>query len=31
MSTVRLAQDGALGVVTLDSPPLNLIGETLGR
>jgi hypothetical protein len=29
MSTVRFAEDGALGVVTLDSPPLNLIGEAL--
>jgi len=29
MSTVRFAEDGALGVVTLDGPPLNLIGETL--
>ena len=29
MSTVRFAQDGGLGVLTLDSPPLNLIGETL--
>lgn len=29
MSTVRFAQDGALGVVTLDSPPLNLIGEAV--
>jgi enoyl-CoA hydratase/carnithine racemase len=27
--TVRFAQDGALGTVTLDSPPLNLIGEKL--
>lgn len=27
--TVRFAQDGALGTVTLDSPPLNLIGEEL--
>src|SRR2546421_3766363 len=29
MSTVRFAEDGALGVVTLDSPPLNLIGEAV--
>ena len=29
MSTVRFTQDGGLGVLTLDSPPLNLIGETL--
>jgi enoyl-CoA hydratase len=29
MASVRFAQDGALGVVTLDSPPLNLIGEAL--
>jgi enoyl-CoA hydratase/carnithine racemase len=27
--TVHFAQDGALGTVTLDSPPLNLIGEEL--
>jgi enoyl-CoA hydratase len=27
--TVRFAQDGALGTVTLDSPPLNLIDEEL--
>jgi enoyl-CoA hydratase/carnithine racemase len=26
---VRFAQDGALGTVTLDSPPLNLIGQEL--
>jgi enoyl-CoA hydratase/carnithine racemase len=26
---VRFAQDGALGTITLDSPPLNLIGEEL--
>src|SRR3984893_12434072 len=26
---VRFAQDGALGTVTLDSPPLNLIGQQL--
>ncbi len=29
MSTFRFAEDGALGIVTLDSPPLNLIGEAL--
>src|SRR2546427_2001983 len=29
MPTVRFTEDGALGVVTLDSPPLNLIGEAL--
>jgi enoyl-CoA hydratase/carnithine racemase len=29
MSTVRFTDDGALGVVTVDSPPLNLIGEAL--
>jgi len=29
MSTVRFTEGGALGVVTLDSPPLNLIGEEL--
>jgi enoyl-CoA hydratase/carnithine racemase len=29
MSPVRLAEGGGLGVVTLDSPPLNLIGEAL--
>jgi enoyl-CoA hydratase/carnithine racemase len=29
MSTVRFTEDGALGVLTLDSPPLNLIGEAL--
>jgi enoyl-CoA hydratase/carnithine racemase len=29
MSVVRLTEDGGLGVVTLDSPPLNLIGEAL--
>src|SRR6202011_3569878 len=29
MSTVRFAEDGALGVVTLDSPPRNLIGEAV--
>jgi enoyl-CoA hydratase len=29
VSTVRFTQDGGLGVLTLDSPPLNLIGETL--
>lgn len=28
-SRVRFAQDGALGIVTLDSPPLNLIGGEL--
>jgi enoyl-CoA hydratase len=27
--TVRFAQDGAVGTVTLDSPPLNLIGQEL--
>jgi enoyl-CoA hydratase/carnithine racemase len=29
MSLVRFTEEGALGVVTLDSPPLNLIGEAL--
>jgi enoyl-CoA hydratase len=29
VSTVRLTQDGGLGVLTLDSPPLNLIGDGL--
>ncbi len=29
MSTVRFTEDGALGVLTLDSPPLNLIGDAL--
>jgi enoyl-CoA hydratase/carnithine racemase len=29
MSTVHFTKDGALGVLTLDSPPLNLIGEAL--
>jgi enoyl-CoA hydratase len=29
MSTVRVTEDGALAVLTLDSPPLNLIGEAL--
>ena len=29
MSTVRFTEDGALGVLTLDSPPLNLIGAAL--
>src|SRR6201988_3420704 len=29
MAKVRFAQDGALGTVTLDSPPLNLIGQDL--
>jgi enoyl-CoA hydratase/carnithine racemase len=29
MSTVRFTDDGPLGVLTLDSPPLNLIGEAL--
>ena len=29
MSTVRFTDDGPLGVVTVDSPPLNLIGEAL--
>ncbi len=29
MSVVRLTEDDGLGVVTLDSPPLNLIGEAL--
>jgi len=28
-STVRFVQDGAVGTVTLDSPPLNLIGQQL--
>src|SRR6478752_1680283 len=28
-STVRFVQDGAVGTVTLDSPPLNLIGQRL--
>src|SRR5882672_9444465 len=28
-ATVRFAQDGAVGTVTLDSPPLNLIGQQL--
>src|SRR6516165_10559469 len=28
-SKVRFTQDGALGTVTLDSPPLNLIGKDL--
>ncbi|HEV2923774.1 MAG TPA: enoyl-CoA hydratase/isomerase family protein [Solirubrobacteraceae bacterium] len=27
--TVHFAQDGALGTITLDSPPMNLIGEEL--
>lgn len=26
---MRFARDGALGIVTLDSPPLNLIGQEL--
>ena len=26
---VRFTQDGALGTITLDSPPLNLIGAEL--
>jgi enoyl-CoA hydratase/carnithine racemase len=29
VSTVRFTEHGPLGVLTLDSPPLNLIGETL--
>ena len=29
MSTVRFTDDGLLGVVTVDSPPLNLIGKAL--
>jgi enoyl-CoA hydratase/carnithine racemase len=29
MSTVRFKQDGGLGVLTLDSPPRNLIGDRL--
>jgi enoyl-CoA hydratase/carnithine racemase len=29
MSTVRFTEDGALGALTLDSPPLNLIGEAM--
>jgi enoyl-CoA hydratase/carnithine racemase len=29
MSKVRFEQDVGLGVVTLDSPPLNLIGDEL--
>ena len=29
MSTVDFVEDGALGVLTLDHPPLNLIGERL--
>ncbi len=29
MGKVRFEEDGGLGVVTLDSPPLNLIGEEL--
>ena len=28
-ATVRFEQDGAVGTVTLDSPPLNLIGQQL--
>jgi enoyl-CoA hydratase/carnithine racemase len=28
-SKVRFEQDGALGTLTLDSPPLNLIGQAL--
>ena len=28
-SKVRFEQDGALGTLTLDSPPLNLIGDEL--
>ena len=28
-TTVRVAWEGALGIVTLDSPPLNLIGDDL--
>jgi enoyl-CoA hydratase/carnithine racemase len=28
-STVRFAQDGPVGVLTIDNPPLNLIGEAL--
>ncbi len=29
MSTVRFTEDAGLGVLTLDSPPLNLIGKAL--
>jgi enoyl-CoA hydratase/carnithine racemase len=29
VSTVRFTEHGSLGVLTLDSPPLNLIGKTL--
>ena len=29
MPTVRFTDDGALGLIALDSPPLNLIGEAL--
>ena len=29
MSTVRFTQEGGLGVLTLDNPPLNLIGQVL--
>jgi enoyl-CoA hydratase/carnithine racemase len=29
MSTVHVAEDGALGIITLENPPLNLIGEAL--
>jgi 3-hydroxyacyl-CoA dehydrogenase len=29
VSTVQLMQDGGLGVLTLDNPPLNQIGEAL--
>jgi enoyl-CoA hydratase/carnithine racemase len=29
MSTVRFTEDGALGVLRLDSPPMNLIGEAV--
>jgi enoyl-CoA hydratase/carnithine racemase len=29
MSAVRFVEEGAVGLITLDSPPLNLIGEAL--
>jgi enoyl-CoA hydratase/carnithine racemase len=29
VSTVRFSEDGGLGVLTLDNPPLNLIGQAL--
>jgi enoyl-CoA hydratase/carnithine racemase len=29
VSTVHFTQDGGLGVLTLDNPPLNLIGQAL--